>query len=39
MAKRNKKPEKYIKSKKSSKKTFKVIKNNLEVLQKIKNSI
>lgn len=39
MAKRIKKAEKYIKSKKSSKKTHKMIKSNLEVLTKIKNSI
>ena len=39
MAKRIKKTEKYLKSKKSSKKTFKLIKNNIEVLNKIKNSI
>ena len=35
MAKKVKKKEKYIKSKKSSNKTFKLIKNNLEVLKNI----
>ena len=35
MAKRNKKKEKYIKSKKSSKKTLKLIKNNIEVLKSL----